>query len=156
MDPDCVDGFRPKFTHKNILVKIGLVIFPQFCLDTTTHTHTQAYTLTETKTPHAIIYNSVHSRVRFCVIPPILITLAHYFYLSGGELPHVLSIWPLFLPPLRFKLLYIILLCKLFVTILLSLCSDLPGNVDTLWWKKNQYLCIQCIVSVWCLSCWYS
>ena len=52
-DPDWVDGFRPKFngfyvgpisTHKNILVKIGLVIFPQFCLDTTTHTHRHTHT----------------------------------------------------------------------------------------------------------------
>ena len=51
-DPDWVDGFRLKFngfyvgaisTHKNILVKIGLVIFPHFCLDTTTHTHTHTW-----------------------------------------------------------------------------------------------------------------
>ena len=63
-DPHWVDEFRPKFkdfyvgqisTHKNILVKIGVVVFPQFCLHTTRHTYTQAYTHTETKTPHAIL-----------------------------------------------------------------------------------------------------
>ena len=50
-------------THKNILVKIGVVVFPQFCLHTTRHTHTQAYTHTETKTPHAILENNVESAV---------------------------------------------------------------------------------------------
>ena len=50
LDPDCVNGFSPKFngfyvgpipTHKNILVKIGPVLFSQFCLHTNTHTHKQ-------------------------------------------------------------------------------------------------------------------
>ena len=68
-DPDWVDGFRQKFkdfyvgpisTHKNIqLVKIGVVVFPQFCVHT--DTHTEAHTHTETKTPHAILYNNVES-----------------------------------------------------------------------------------------------
>ena len=52
-DPDCLDGYCPKSnqfyvgpisTPKKILVKIGPVVFPEFCLHTNTQTHRHIHT----------------------------------------------------------------------------------------------------------------